>query len=76
MLASVLLSVSFGSDPRWRPYRPTAMTLALLIVLAFVLQFLTLHRGMPYGLTNRLFVTLIYVWMFATSIRLGALARD
>jgi hypothetical protein len=75
MLASVLLSVSFGSDSRWRPYQPTAATLALLIVLAFVLQFLTLHRGMPYGLTNRLFVTLIYAWMFATSIRLRALAR-
>lgn len=76
LLSTVLLSLSFGSDPRWRPYRRTALILASLIVLAFVLQFLTLHRGMPYGLTNRLFVALAIAWPLATSFRLRALSRE
>lgn len=76
MLAALLLSVSFGSDPRWRPYKQTALILAISIMLGFVLQFLTLHRGMPYGLTNRLFVVLVYAWMFTTSFRLRALVSE
>jgi hypothetical protein len=76
ILATMLLSLSFGGDSRWRPYRRTAVLLASLIVIAFVLQFLTLHRGMPYGYTNRLFVALLYGWLLVTSIRLRAVARD
>ena len=76
ILASVLLSISFGSDARWRAHQRTAATLAALVVLAFVLQFLTLHRGMPYGLTNRLFVVVAIAWLLTTSIRLRALARN
>jgi hypothetical membrane protein len=76
LLSTVLLSLSFGSDPRWRPYRRTALILASLIMLAFILQFLTLHRGMPYGLTNRLFVALAIAWPLATSFRLRALSRE
>lgn len=75
LLAIVLLSVSFGSQPRWRPYRRTALTLAGLVVLAAVLQFLTLHKGMPYGLANRLAVTMLLAWLLATSFRLRAVAR-
>lgn len=74
LLAIVLLSVSFGSQPRWRPYRRTALTLAGLVVLAIVLQFLTLHKGAPYGLANRLAVTVLLAWLLATSIRLRAVA--
>jgi len=76
LLAIVLLSVSFGSQPRWRPYRRTAMALASLVVLAAVLQLLTLRKGAPYGLTNRLFVTVLLAWLFATSIRLRKLERE
>ena len=76
ILASVLLSISFGSHPRWRAYQRTAVTLAALVVLAFALQFLTLHRGMPYGLTNRLFVAVVLAWLLSTSIRLRALASE
>ena len=79
LLASVLLSVGFGSDPRWRSFKRTAVTLALLLVLAFVLQFLTLHKGSPYGLANRLFVSVLIMWLLAISIRLrriGAPVRD
>ena len=76
LLAIVLLSVNFGSQPRWRPYRRTALTLAGLIALAAVLQFLTLHKGAPYGLANRLFVTVLLAWLLATSIRLRAVAAS
>jgi len=75
LLAMVLLSVSFGSEPRWRAYRPTSLMLAGLAILAAILQFLTLHRGAPYGLTNRLAVTVLFTWLLATSIRLRAVAR-
>src|SRR5205823_9001042 len=72
----VLLSVSFGSDPRWHTYRRTALTMAAVVVIAFVLQFLTLHRGAPYGLANRFFVAMLLAWLLTTSIRLRVLARD
>jgi protein-S-isoprenylcysteine O-methyltransferase Ste14 len=45
IVATVLLSVSFGSSPRWRTYRSTAVVLTLLILVAFVIQFRTLHRA-------------------------------
>ena len=76
LLAIVLLSLSFGSQPRWRPYRRTALTLAGLVVLAVVLQFLTLHKGAPYGLANRLAVTVLLAWLLTTAIRLRAVARE
>ena len=72
----LLLSVSFGSDPRWHTYRRTALTMAAVVVIAFVLQFLTLHRGAPYGLANRFFVAMLLAWLLTTSIRLRVLARD
>ena len=75
ILATVLLSTAFWSQPRWRTFRRTAVTLTSLVVIAFVVQFLTLHRGMPYGLSNRLFVTVLLAWLLTTSIRLRAVAR-
>ena len=76
ILAVVLLSVSFGSDPRWHTYRRTTLTMAAVVVIAFVLQLLTLHRGAPYGLANRFFVAMLLAWLLTTSIRLRVLARD
>ena len=76
ILAAGLLSASFGSHPRWRGYRRTAVTLAWLVVLAFVLQFIVLLRGTPPGLANRLFVAVLLAWLFTTSIRLRALTRE
>lgn len=75
IVATVLLSVSFGTSPRWRTYRSTALVLTLLILVAFVIQFRTLHRGMPYGLANRLFVAVLFAWFLATAFRLRTLAR-
>ena len=76
LLASVLLSVGFGSDPRWRAFRRPAATLASLIVFAFGLQFLTAYLGVLYGLANRFFVTVVVAWWIAISIKLRALARE
>ncbi|HEY6923098.1 MAG TPA: DUF998 domain-containing protein, partial [Steroidobacteraceae bacterium] len=73
-LAAILLSVSFGSDARWRTYQRTAVILTSLIAIAFIVQFLTLHRGMPYGLANRFFVAVLFAWFLATSIRLRTVA--
>lgn len=76
LLASVLLSVGFGSDPRWPGFKRTAVTLALLLMLAFVLRFFTLHKGAPYGLANRLFVSVLIVWMLRFPFGCIALARQ
>ena len=76
ILATVLLSVGLWSRPRWRTYRRTAMTLTTLVVIAFVVQFLTLHKGAPYGLGNRLFVTVLFTWLLATSFRLRGLEHE
>ena len=50
--------------------------MAAVVVIAFVLQFLTLHRGAHYGLANRFFVAMLLAWLLTTSIRLRVLARD
>ena len=68
--------VNFGSDPRWRTLRRTAATLALLLVFAFVLQFLTVYIAVLYGLANRFFATVFIVWLLAISIELRGLARE
>jgi hypothetical membrane protein len=75
ILAIVLLATSFGSDPRWRPYQRTSVILLSLIALAFILQFLTLRKGAPYGLANRFFICVLLAWVIATSYRLRNLAR-
>ena len=76
MLSSVLVSFSFGSDSRWSSYRRTALVLASFIVVAFVIQFRTLHRGMPYGYANRLFLIALFGWFFCTASRLRSVTRD
>jgi uncharacterized membrane protein len=74
-LAIVLLTASFGSDIRWSSYRRTSIVLLCLIALAFVLQFLTLRKGAPYGLANRFFISVVLAWLIATSLQLRNLAR-
>jgi len=75
LLASVLLSVGFGSDPRWRSFQRTAAALASLLVFAFVLQFFTAYFELLYGLANRFFAAMLVAWLLAISIRLRALAH-
>ena len=74
MLCAIpLLSFGFGPASRLRSLRPTALALAFGVVLAFLLQFFTLRRGMPYGLTNRLFVIVLLAWLAYTAARLRRL---
>lgn len=75
LLAALTLSFSFGADARWKSFRPAALIVAFLLIIAFVGQFLTLHRGMPYGITNRIFVTVMMVWLIAVAWRLRTVSK-
>lgn len=75
-VASILLSVGFGSDTRWRTIQRTSIVLTAMLLLAFVLQFLTFHKGMPFGLANRFFIVVALSWSFAISNRLRLIARQ
>jgi hypothetical protein len=70
LVAIPLLSFGFGKKSSLQSFRPVALTLALAVVLTFLLQFFTLRKGMPYGLTNRLFVVVLLSWLICTAARL------
>lgn len=69
LVAMPLISIGLRSAA-WRAFRPTGLALAALVVLAFVLFFSTLHKGMPYGITNRIFAAALLAWMIGLAIRL------
>ena len=73
-VAAFLLSLSFGADPRWKMSRLPSLMIAIALVVAFVVQFVTLHRGAPYGITNRLFVLVFMGWLFFAAFRLRKVA--
>lgn len=76
-VSALCLALSYGGDLRWRGRRAWALIFAGLLVLAFIAQFLMLHRGMPYGITNRLFVAVLMAWLIANSLWLKtAASRD
>ena len=70
ILSSLLFAASFRRSQPWRTYRTAGLVLALALLAAFVGQFLTLHRGAPYGLTNRLLVAVLMGWFLTTAIQL------
>ena len=74
IFSMIFLTMCFRSHPRWRSYQRIATVLTLLVVITFFIQFFTLRRGAPYGFTNRLFVVVLFVWFFMTSIRLRRLS--
>jgi hypothetical protein len=74
ILCALLFAVSFHQSDDWRSYRWIGLILAIALLAAFIAQFLTLHRGAPYGLTNRLFVTVLMVWFLATARQLRRIA--
>jgi len=74
LLAAVLLSTSFGSDARWRPFRRTAWVLTLAQVLALALQVATIVMRSNYGWANQLFVTTSVIWLFAVALRMRAIS--
>ena len=57
ILSALLFAVSFWKkSDEWRSYRWTGLALAIALLAACIVQFVTLRPGAPYGLTNRLFV--------------------
>ena len=74
ILSALLFAVSFHQSEDWRSYRWIGLGLAIALLAAFVAQFLTLHRGAPYGWTNRLFVAVLIVWFLSTAARLRRVA--
>ncbi len=73
MLAALLLSWGFGGDARWREFRRTSRGLVVLALAAFAFQFLSLRKGAPYGIANRVFALTLVAWLLATSFRLSTL---
>lgn len=72
IFGSLLLSLSFASSKAWRTFRSAALSLFGLVAIAVVIQFLTLHKGAPYGLANRFFCVVMTLWLLVTSLRLRA----
>lgn len=68
LLSTICLGLSYAGSPLWRRRRTPALAFAGLLVVAFVAQFLTLHRGAPYGITNRLFVAVLMAWLISNSL--------
>jgi hypothetical protein len=70
--STICLGLSYAGSPRWRRHRAAALAFAGLLIAAFVAQYLTLHKGAPYGITNRLFVGLMVTWFITNSLWLKA----
>ncbi|WP_242126473.1 DUF998 domain-containing protein [Sphingobium sp. Sx8-8] len=68
LLSTLCLALSYALEPRWRAHRSAALALAGLLLAAFVAQYLTLHRGAPYGITNRLFVAVLIAWLLSNGL--------
>ena len=75
LVSTVCLSFSYGGSAGWRDRRRPALIFSGLLAIAFIGQFLTLHRGAPYGIANRLFVTILMAWLFANSLWLKRAAE-
>jgi len=76
LVAIPLLSFGLREHQGWGTYRRIASILAVLVVLAFFLQLFTLRKDMPYGLTNRLFVVMLFAWFISTAARLRTLRSN
>lgn len=76
LASTICLALSYINDPRRRPHVRVALALAGLLIAAFLAQYLTLHRGAPFGVTNRLFVTVLIVWLLTNSFWLRSLDRE
>lgn len=75
LLAAICLGLGTAASPHWRRRRIPALALAGLLVITFAAQIMTLHKGAPYGLTNRLFVATLMLWLIVTSLWLRTSAR-
>jgi len=68
LLSTICLGLSYSGSPSWRRHRTPALVFAGLLIVAFVAQYLTLHRGAPYGITNRLFVAVLMASLISNSL--------
>jgi hypothetical membrane protein len=74
LVSTLCLAFSYGSSPDWRGHSTPALIFAGLLVIAVVAQFLTLHRGAPYGIANRLFVAILMAWLILNCVWLRQVA--
>lgn len=74
-VAALTISLSFGADSRWKGARLPALLIVIALLGAFVVQYLTLHRGAPYGFTNRAFVLIVMSWLFFVAYHLKKIAE-
>ena len=74
LLSTICLALSYAGSPGWRRHRTPALAFAGLLIVAFVAQYLTLHKGAPYGITNRLFVAVLMAWLILNSLWLKSSA--
>jgi len=75
LVSTLCLALSYGGDAVWHRRRMPALIFAGFLSLALVVQFLTLHRGAPYGITNRLFVAVLMAWLISNSFWLASVAK-
>ncbi|WP_454883538.1 DUF998 domain-containing protein [Sphingomonas oryzagri] len=68
LLSTVCLAFGYAFSPDWRRQRAVALAIAALLIVAFVAEYLTLHKGAPYGITNRLFVGVFMAWLILNSL--------
>ena len=76
LLSAVSFGLSYDGDEYWRRRRAFGLGLSALLIVAFLAQFFTLHRGAPYGLTNRAFVAILMIWLISTSLWLRQIAIE
>jgi hypothetical protein len=76
LLSAVSLGLSYGGDEYWRRRKGFALGLSAFLIVAFVAQFFTLHRGAPYGITNRAFVAIMMCWLISTALWLRQIAIE
>lgn len=67
LLSAFALGLGYGRSEHWQRRKGPALGFAVLLLVAFVVQFFTLHKGAPYGLTNRAFVAILVAWLISTS---------
>jgi hypothetical protein len=70
---SLLLSIAFRLDARWRRHFALSLALALVIGVAFVAWFLAPNA--LFGLGNKVFFAVMIVWLIAPARHVRTVAR-
>jgi hypothetical protein len=70
-LAVIPLSLRFRRDERWRSFHYTALVVALLTLVAFI-GFMVTSTTKVAGLSQRVFIAMVLLWLLLTAIHLRA----